>query len=242
METLKLVDAARARGVDATMDQYPYTASSTTIHAALLPKWALEGGLKATIGRLKDPALRAKAKTEVAAIIQNERGGGDPRNVAVSFCDWNMSLAGKNLADIAVIRGLTPTIENAAEVTLWLVENGSCGGVFHAIGEEDVVRVMAHPATMIASDGGVVKFGVGVPHPRSYGTFARVLGVYVREKGVITLEDAVRKMTSFPASRLGLQDRGVLKVGMKADISVFDPARVKDVATFEKPHQYAVGF
>ena len=241
VETLKLIDAARARGVDATMDQYPYTASSTSIHAALLPKWALEGGLKATLGRLKDPAQRARAKSEVAAIIQNERGGGDPRNVAVSFCDWDSSLAGKNLADIAVLRGLTPTIENAAEATLWLVENGSCGGVFHAIGEEDVVRVMAHPATMIASDGQVVKFGVGVPHPRSYGTFARVLGVYVREKGVITLEDAVRKMTSFPASRLGLQNRGVLKVGMKADIAVFDPTRVKDVATFEKPHQYATG-
>ena len=101
---------------------------------------------------------------------------------------------------------------------------------------------MAHPATMIASDGGVVPFGVGAPHPRSYGTFARVLGVYVREKKVITLEDAVRKMTSYPASRLGLMDRGLLRVGMKADLAVFDPATVKDMATYEKPHQYAVGF
>jgi dihydroorotase/N-acyl-D-amino-acid deacylase len=242
VETLKLIDAARARGVDATLDQYPYTASSTTIQAALLPKWALEGGLKQTIARLKDPVARAKIKTETAAIIMNERGGGDPRNVAISLCEWDVSLGGKNLADIAQSRGLAPTVENAAEVTLWLVENGGCGGVFHAIGEEDVQRVMAHPATMIASDGQVVVFGMGVPHPRSYGTFARVLGVYVREKGVITLEDAVRKMTSFPASRLGLPDRGVLRAGMKADIAVFDPARVKDMATFDKPHQYAAGF
>ncbi len=242
VQTLKLIDEARARGVDATLDQYPYTASSTTIHAALLPSWANEGGLKATIARLKDPAQRAKVRTEVAGIIQTERGGGDPRNVAISICEWDASLAGKNLADIAQQRGLAPTVENAAEVTLWLVENGSCGGIFHAIGEEDVVRVMAHPATMIASDGQVVPFNFGVPHPRSYGTFARVLGTYVREKNVITLEDAVRKMTSFPASRLQLMDRGVLRAGMKADIAVFDAAAVKDMATFDKPHQYAAGF
>ena len=177
VETLKLIDAARARGVDATLDQYPYTASSTSIQAALLPKYALEGGLKATIARLKDPAMRPRIKADVARIIQDERGGGDPRNVAVSLCEWDATLGGKNLADISVLRGLPPAVESAAEVTLWLVENGGCGGVFHAIGEEDVVRVMAHPATMIASDGQVVQFGVGVPHPRSYGTFARVLGV-----------------------------------------------------------------
>ena len=242
VETLKVIDAARARGVDVTLDQYPYTASSTSIHAALMPSWALEGGLKQTIARLKQAEVRAKIRSEVAHIIQTERGGGDPRNVAISSCDWDASLAGKNLADVAQLRGLAPTVENAAEVTLWIVENGSCGGIFHAIGEEDVVRVMAHPATMIASDGGVVPFGFGVPHPRSYGTFARVLGVYVREKGVIGLEDAVRKMTSLPASRLGLMDRGLLRAGMKADIAVFDAARVKDMATFDKPHQYAAGF
>src|SRR5262249_48376246 len=119
---------------------------------------------------------------------------------------------------------------------------GGCAGVFHAVGEDDVQRVMAHPASMIASDGGVPVFGRGVPHPRSYGTFARVLAVYVREKGSITLEEAVRKMSSFPAARIGLTDRGVLRPGMKADIAVFDPATVRDRATYEKPHQYAEGF
>jgi N-acyl-D-amino-acid deacylase len=132
-------------------------------------------------------------------------------------------------------------LEQAAEAALWLVEQGGCQGVFHAIGEEDLVRILRHPATMIGSDGEVPIFGRDMPHPRSYGTFARVLGVYVREKKVITLEDAVRKMTSFPAQRLSLPDRGVIRPGLRADLVLFDPARIRDVATFERPHQYAEG-
>ncbi|HEX2827335.1 MAG TPA: D-aminoacylase [Burkholderiales bacterium] len=242
VETLKLVDEARARGVDATIDQYPYTASSTSIHAALLPGWALEGGLRETRQRLKDPATRAKIRQATADLIRNERGGGDPANVVVSLCTWDASLAGKSLAVIAKERGMTPTIENAAEVVAWLIDNGSCRGVFHAISEDDLLRVIVHPATMVASDGEVVIFGRGAPHPRSYGTFARVLSVYVREKKVLTLEGAVRRMSSMPAMRIGLADRGVIRPGMKADLAVFDPARVRDAATFEKPHQYAEGF
>ena len=242
IETLALVDEARARGVDATIDQYPYTASSTTIHAALLPGWALEGGLAETQKRLKDPATREKIKAVTADLIRNERGGGDPANVVVSLCEWDATLAGRNLSQIAQARGMAPTPENAAEVVAWLIDNGGCRGVFHAIGEEDLLRIIVHPATMIASDGEVPIFGRGAPHPRSYGTFVRVLAVYVREKKVLTLENAVRKMSSFPAIRIGLTDRGVLRPGMKADIAVFDPARVRDAATFEKPHQYAEGY
>ena len=125
---------------------------------------------------------------------------------------------------------------------MWLEEQGGCRGVFHAAAEEDVVRVMRHPTAMIASDGEVTAAGKGVPHPRSYGTFARVLGVYVREKKVLSLEEAVRKMSAMPAARIGLADRGVLRTGMKADIAVFDPATVRDAATFESPHQFAEGF
>jgi dihydroorotase/N-acyl-D-amino-acid deacylase len=241
-ETLRLVDEARARGVDTSIDMYPYTASSTTIHSALLPSWALEGGPAETRKRLSDPATRAKVKAATADLIRNERGGGDPRNVVISLCEWDANLAGRNLADLARARNLDPTPENAAEVVAWLVEQGGCRGVFHAIGEEDLQRIIVHPATMIASDGEVPLFGRGAPHPRSYGTFARVLAVYVREKKILTLEEGVRKMSSFPAARLGLPDRGVLRPGMKADIAVFDPSRVRDVATFEKPHQYAEGF
>jgi N-acyl-D-amino-acid deacylase len=203
VETLRMIGEARARGVDATIDQYPYTASSTSIQAALLPAWALEGGREEMLKRLKEPATRAKIKAESARLIRLERGGGDPKNVVIARCEWAPSLAGKTLAEVVGQRGLEPTID---------------------------------------SDGEIPVFGKDHPHPRSYGTFARVLAVYVRERKIITLEDAVRKMTSFPAQRLGLLDRGMLRPGMKADIAIFDPAQVRDAATFERPHQYAKGF
>jgi dihydroorotase/N-acyl-D-amino-acid deacylase len=241
VQTLRQVDEARARGVDATIDQYPYTASATSIAAALLPAWAQEGGRESTLKRLKDATTRAKIKAESVAIIRDERGGGDPKNVAVSSCQFDQALAGKNLAQITQGRGLAVSIENAAETAMWIVEQGGCQGIFHAIGEEDLERILVHPATMIASDGEIPIFGRNSPHPRSYGTFARVLGVYVRDKKLLSLETAVQKMSALPAQRLGLTDRGVLRTGMKADIAIFDPARVRDMATFEKPHAYAEG-
>ena len=242
VETLKLLEAARTRGVDATSDQYPYTASSNNLSAGLIPQWAQEGGRQQMLGRLKNPATRKEIAGEVARTIREERGGGDPKNIFLAHCDFDASMAGKNLADVARMRGMEPTIENGAEAGMWVVEQGICQAVYHAMSEQDLERVMRHPATMIASDGWVQIFGRGVPHPRSYGTFPRVLGLYVRERNVITLEDAVRKMTSFPAQRMRMNDRGVLKPGMKADIAVFDPGRVRDTATFEKPHQYSEGF
>jgi N-acyl-D-amino-acid deacylase len=287
VDTLRAIDEARARGVDATIDQYPYTASSTSVQAALLPRWAQEGGRERVLQRLRDPATRAKIRAESAEIIRTERGGGDPKNVQLASCGFDSTLAGKTLADIIKMRrdataagaaavgaktagataggatkagsgagqapqnterrpssgdgGMGRTLEQAAEAALWLVEQGGCQGVFHAIGEEDLVRILRHPATMIGSDGEVPIFGRDMPHPRSYGTFARVLGVYVREKQAITLEDAVRKMTSFPAQRLSLADRGVIRPGLRADLVLFDPARIRDAATFERPHQYAEG-
>jgi dihydroorotase/N-acyl-D-amino-acid deacylase len=242
VETLRLVDEARARGVDATIDQYPYTASSTSIQAALWPQWAQEGGREQVLARLKDPATRARIKAETVSLIKNERGGGDAKNVVLANCQWDPSLAGKDLAEVTALRGMPVTIENASEAVFWIVEQGGCQGIFHAISEDDLVRILRHPATMIGSDGEVPIFGRAHPHPRSYGTFARVLAVYVREKRVLTLEDAVRRMSSAPAQRIGLTDRGVLRPGMKADVVVFDPARVRDAATFDKPHQYAEGF
>jgi dihydroorotase/N-acyl-D-amino-acid deacylase len=240
-ETLALIDAARARGVDATIDQYPYTASSTGIESALWPGWAQEGGRKAVLDRLRDPGTRARIAAETVTLLQNERGGGDPANVVIARCEWDPSLSGRDLGAIARARGFEATLEGAAQAVLWIVEQGGCQAVFHAISEDDLVRILRHPATMIASDGEVPVFGVASPHPRSYGTFARVLGVYVREKGVLSLEDAVRRMSSAPAQRVGLTDRGLLRAGMKADIVVFDPARVRDTATFTSPHQYAEG-
>ena len=175
-------------------------------------------------------------------MIRDERGGGDPKNVQLASCGFDASLAGKTLADVTHARDLQPTIDNAAEATLWIVEQGGCQGIFHAMSDDDLERIIRHPATMIASDGEVPIFGRANPHPRSYGTFARVLAVYVREKRLLTLEDAVRKMTAFPAARLWLTDRGILRPGLKADITVFDAVRVRDTATYDQPHQYAEGF
>ena len=241
METLRLIDEARRRGVDATLDVYPYTASSTTIQAALLPTWAQEGTPAEIVWRITDPAVRPKVLAETIHLLREERGAGDPRNVQLSRCDWQPDLAGKRLDEVTRLRGLTPTIEHAAETVLWLIEQGGCGGIYYAIDEEDVQRVLRHPASMVASDGQVVVFGRASPHPRAYGTFVRVLGRYVRELHTLTLEEAVRKMTSFPAQRIGLTDRGLLRVGMKADLVMFDPETVRDTATFERPHQYAEG-
>src|SRR5919108_3473690 len=241
VDTLRLVDEARARGVDATIDQYPYTASSTGIGAALLPAWALEGGRQSTLKRLQTPSARAEIRSETIRLIKEERGGGDPQNVQIARCDWDHALDGKRLGDVTKGRGLEPTIENAADTALWIVEQGGCQGIFHAIDEQDLQRILRHPATMIGSDGEVTIFGQASPHPRSYGTFVRVLGRYVRELHAITLEDAVRKMSSYPAQRIGLADRGVLREGMKADVVVFDPNTIRDRATFEQPHQYAEG-
>ena len=201
----------------------------------------LEGGRKQTLARLKDSGSREKTKAGIVMMIRDERGGGDPKNVQLASCGFDPSLAGKTLADLTVQRKLAPTIRNAAEVVMWIVEQGGCQGIFHAMSERDLTRILRYPGTMIASDGEVPIFGRANPHPRSYGTFARVLGRYVREQHVLTLEEAIRKMTSFPAARLGLQDRGVLREGLAADMAVFDPATVRDTATFTNPHQYAEG-
>ena len=241
VDTLKLITDARARGVDATIDQYPYTASATGINA-LFPPWSLEGGQAEVVRRLQDPAQRARIKAAVVENIRFDRGAGDAKNISVASCGWDPSLAGKNLAEITRERGQEPNVENGADTAISIVEHGGAQGIFHAIDEKDLERILLCPLTMIASDGEVPIFGKASPHPRSYGTFARVLAVYARDKGLLRLEEAVRKMTSLPAWRLGLPDRGILRVGMKADITVFDPALVRDKATYEKPHQYAEGF
>jgi N-acyl-D-amino-acid deacylase len=240
VETLKLVEQARARGVDVTIDQYPYTASSTGI-AALFPQWALEGGQKSTIERLAAPDQRARIKAVIVEKIKNDRGAGDPKNVAIAGCGFDKTLAGKNLAQITEARGVPVTIENAADTAIELQQKGGCSAIYHAIDEADVVRIMRSPYTMFGSDGEIPVFGQAAPHPRSYGTFARVLGVYVREKKILTLEDAVWRMSGYPAARMKLWDRGLLRPGMKADIVVFDPATIADKSTFDKPHQYSVG-
>lgn len=240
VETIQLVEAARKRGVDVSIDQYPYTASFTG-SAALFPQWAQEGGHQKLLERLKNPATRRKIKAEVAQRIEVDRGGGDPQNVQLAFCEWDTTLNGKSLADVTRDRGRVSTFENAAETAIEIQQAGGCRAIYHAMNEQDVERIIQYPGTMIASDGGILVFKEGVPHPRNYGTFPRVLGQYVREKGLLRLEDALRKMTSLPAQRVQLFDRGLLRPGMKADISIFDEEKILDRAEFGKPHQYAEG-
>ena len=159
----------------------------------------------------------------------------------ISLCEWDRTLEGQSLADILAGRNVASDFVTAADLVMELIQRGGARAIYHAMDERDVERIMQHPSTMIGSDGGVSVFGAGVPHPREYGTFPRVLGRYVRDRGVLTLEEAVRKMSGATAQRLGLQQRGLLQEEFYADITVFDPELVGDRATFESPHQYAVG-
>lgn len=240
IDSLNMVDAARARGVDITIDQYPYTASQTSI-TALIPQWAQEGGTEQLIARIDSQETRPTLKAAVVEKILFDRGGGDPKNVFISRSTWNRDMEGKNLAQLTEERGMESNPENAAEVVFDIIKGGGATAVYHAIDSDDIDRIMRHPVTAIGSDGPLGVFGDGAPHPRQYGTFARVLGYYVRERGVLTLEEAVRKMSSLTAQRLSIRDRGLLVQGYFADIAIFDPQQINDMATFEDPHQYAVG-
>jgi N-acyl-D-amino-acid deacylase len=240
LSTCKMVADARARGQQVTVDQYVYTASATSLNTAL-PSWVLEGGRDKAKARLDDPAMRAKIKREMMDAI-NQSGFKDWSYAVVAGYSPNQLYEGKSIPEITkMARGRTGAEEEAEQIiTMYLA--GSAGMIYHKMSESDVERILAQPYTMIASDSGVQKLGNGVPHPRGYGNNARVLGSYVRDKKIISLEDAVRKMTSLPAATFKLWDRGLLRKGMAADIVIFDEKRVGDKATFDKPHQFAEGF
>jgi dihydroorotase/N-acyl-D-amino-acid deacylase len=233
VEILNLVKQARARGVDVTFDQYPYVASETSLMGSIVPRWAVAGGEAKMKERFLDPPTKEKIKKEMLVSI-DKRGGPEKLFIATFRPDTN--LEGKNLAEIGKIKGKEPI-----DVAIELLLAGGADVVSFNMLEEDLIRIMRSSFGLVASDGSLVEFGKGVPHPRYYGTFPRVLGKYVREEGVLSLEEAVRKMSSAPANRVGLGDRGLIREGMIADITVFNPATVMDQATFEKPHQYPVG-
>ena len=240
VRTLAMVDSARAQGLDITIDAYPYTATSTGT-GVLFPSWALAGGRDSLRARLDDPDTRARIVEGIKRTILEERGGGDLARIQLAGVSFNRAWEGKTFADIARERGRQPDLDFAAELAIEIQLQGGASGVWHVVDEEDVRRIMRHPWTMISSDGAIGALGHGHPHPRGYGAFARVLGHYVREEKVLTLEEAVRKMTSLPAWRIGQDDRGKIAEGMLADITVFDPERIRDRATFTDPHHFAVG-
>lgn len=240
VKTLAMVDSARNLGIDVMMDQYPYNASYTGI-AVLIPSWSMAGGTPAFKERLTNPVLRDSIKRGIVHNILYDRGGADLNRVQFALVEWKKDLEGRTLNDWLVERKMEPSAENGAELVIEAQLNGGASCVYFAMDDADVERIMQHPQTMIASDGRLVAPGDGHPHPRWYGTFPRVLGVYAREKGVITLENAVQKMTMMPADRLGLKERGRIKENTFADVVVFNPETVADKSTFQNPHQYPEG-
>ncbi len=240
VRTLAMVDSARNSGVEVRIDQYPYTATSTGI-GVLVPTWALAGGDTAFERRLKDPVLRDSISRGIVELLLTDRGGGDLARVQFAGVSWQRSLEGRTLQDWAVERGLPTTPQTGAQLVIEAVQRGGASAIYHVLDEPDVERIMRHPQTMIASDGRLSQPGNGHPHPRAYGTFPRVLGRYVREKNVLTLESAIHKMTGMPAATLRLNDLGTVRAGARADITIFNADSVLDLATFQEPHQYPAG-
>ncbi|HMO64038.1 MAG TPA: D-aminoacylase, partial [Verrucomicrobiota bacterium] len=237
-EVLAAFEQARRTGLDVTRDQYVYTASSTGLSQLVPQEFREGGGLKAV---LADPARKAELVAEMRRRLESS-ARPDYRYAVIADFPADRSLNGLNLAEAARQRRGSDTLEDQLETALELVAAGGGTGVFHGMSEEDLRGFAAHPHTMFASDSGVRVFGEGVPHPRGYGNAARVLARYVRELGLLTLEDAVRRMTTLPAATFRIADRGQLRPGAWADVVVFDPAQVQDHANFAAPHQYAAGF
>ena len=239
-EIIKKIDAARARGLDITANQYPYTAMEHP-WARLFPSWVQEMPRKDAIAKLKERAFRDKIKADKEfPEYVNEHGGWEGIVGTVFNQPGNKQYEGKSILEIAKLRNQSDPAETCFDL---VVEEGAfVPGVHHTMSEDDVKFVMQVPWVSIASDGGALNLAApGKPHPRSFGTNVRVLGKYVRDDKVLTLEDAVRKMTSLPAQTMRLKDRGLLKEGYWADVVVFDPATVSDPATYENPQQYAKG-
>jgi len=243
-DALVLIDAARAEGLDVTADVYPYTASSTTLRT-LLPDWVLEGGEGAMLERLRDPATRGRIRAEV----EDGRTGAEDLvanagwdGIMIAYAPGRPEAEGKRLSDLAQQWGQAPA---DAAMDLILAGHGKVYMILFQLDEFDLSVALGHPHVMIGSDGSALSpsgaLGRGKPHPRSYGTFPRVLARYCRDQRLLSLEQAVRKMTGLPAKKLGLKDRGVIRVGAKADLVVFNHKTVTDLATYEDPHRYPAG-
>jgi N-acyl-D-amino-acid deacylase len=238
--SLALVEKFRREGVDVVVDQYPYDRSSTNL-GITMPSWALADGAAKIKERLGDPAIRAKVAAEMEANLR-KLGHSDYSYATVANFPANPAYNGKTLSEINISLGRPKTLQSEIDTIFELMIQGNASMVYHSMSNGDVERIMRYPFTAVASDGGIIQFGDGVPHPRSYGNNARVLAEYVRNRKVLTLEDAIRRMTSLPARTFHLRERGILRDGAAADLVVFDPQRVQDKAEFDKPHRYSEGF
>lgn len=238
-QIIALVETARRDGYDVTIDQYPYTGSSTNL-GIRLPNWALSGGLDSLKVRILDPI---EHKRIVAGMLEQLH--------SYQFSNYNFAvianheadtlLNGKSISQVNLMKGRKPTAAAEAETILDLMQAGGAQMIYHTMNEDDVRYIMKYPFNMCAADAGVAT-GKGVPHPRGYGSNARVLGRYVRDQQLFSWEEAIRRMCSLPAQKFGFKNRGLLKEGMAADILVFDQQSISDQATYEKPHQFSKGF
>ncbi len=238
-QVLALLEKARSEGLDITQDQYSYTASSTSL-SQLIPDDILEGGRERFLERIADPVTRSNTVYRMKENLRR-RGRDTYEYAVIASHHKDPSLNGLNVMEAARKVLGSDTLDDQAELVIEVQKNGGASAVFHGMNEADLQVFMRHPNTMIACDSGLRKFGEGVPHPRGYGNNARVLARYVRELKVLRLEDAVRKMTSLPATTFRFKDRGLLREGAWADILVFDPERIQDTATFKQPHAYPEG-
>ena len=239
-EVLAVLNKARADGLSITHDDYAYTASSTGL-SQLIPDAAREGKREDFIARIADPVKKAEFMAEMQR-MRERQGRSDYSYAVIARFRPDSRLNGKTVPEAAkIVRG-SDSLADQIELIFDIEARGGGSAIYHGMNEDDLRAFMRHPLTMIASDGGPRRLGEDVPHPRSYGNNARVLGRYVRDEKLLTLEDAIRKMTSLPATTFQLKDRGVIKPGAWADIVIFDPAKVNDPSTFDDPHHYAEGF
>ncbi|WP_300601444.1 D-aminoacylase [Niabella sp.] len=239
-ETVAMVENARKEGIDVTIDQYPYTASSTSI-STLLPSEVLADGQDSVRARLQRPEVRKYVIDDMLKSLK-QRKLKHFSYAVVAYYKPDTSYNGKSIEQINRMKGRKHKAREEALTVIDIMMNGGASAVFHGMSEEDVKYIMKYPYNMFASDASIRILNEGMPHPRGYGTNARVLAKYVRDENVLSLEEAIRRMTSLPAQKFNLTDRGLLKEGMAADIVIFDPEKVQDRATFEKPHAYSTGF
>ncbi len=239
-ETVAAIQAARKEGIEVTIDQYPYTASSTSL-STLLPETILADGSDSIKARLQRPHVKAFVISEMLRSLKRRQLDHFSYAVVANF-EADTTMNGKSIEQVNLAKSREHTPAAEAETVIEMMLQGGAGMVFHGMSEEDVERIMKYPFNMFASDASIRVYRQGVPHPRGYGTNARVLAKYVRERNLMPLEEAVRRMTSLPAQKFNLQNRGVLMEGKAADIVIFNEQTVQDNSTFDNPHQYSTGF
>ncbi len=239
-ETVPMIEAARKEGIDVTIDQYPYTASSTSI-STLIPDEILADGQDSIKARLQRPAIKEYVISYMLKKLKKRKLKHFSYAVVASY-RADSTYNGKSIEQINLMKGRKHNVKEEAQTVIDIMINGGASAIFHGMSDEDVKRIMKYPYNMFACDASIRVFNEGMPHPRGYGTNARVLCKYVREEKVLSLEEAIRRMTSLPAQKFQLKNRGLLEEGMAADIVIFDENEVKDISTYEKPHAYSIGF